>query len=40
MMSNIVECAPETAAIGLPVQVTFERWSEDVAIPVFRPTTD
>ena len=39
MMSNIVECAPETAAIGLPVQVTFERWSEDVAIPVFRPTT-
>lgn len=37
MMSNIVECAPEAATVGLPVRVSFERWSEEIAIPVFRP---
>jgi uncharacterized OB-fold protein len=37
MMSNVVDCAPEAVAIGLPVEVTFERWSDAVSIPVFRP---
>ena len=37
MMSNVVQCAPETLAIGSPVQVAFEDWSEEVSIPQFRP---
>ncbi len=40
MMSNVVDCAPEEAAIGLPVEVTFEQWSADVTIPMFRPRRD
>ena len=37
MMSNVVQCDPETLQIGDPVQVLFENWSEDVSIPQFRP---
>ena len=37
MMSNIIQCDPETLQIGDPVQVLFENWSEDVSIPQFRP---
>ncbi len=35
LMSHIVDCAPETIAVGLPVQVAFASWSESVALPVF-----
>jgi uncharacterized OB-fold protein len=37
MMSNIVECDPESVAIGMPVEVIFEKWSEDITVPQFRP---
>ena len=37
MMSNVVECAPEAVAIGQPVEVAFEQWSEEISVPVFRP---
>ncbi len=37
MMSNIVQCAPETLEIGRPVEVVFEDWSEEISIPQFRP---
>jgi uncharacterized OB-fold protein len=37
MMSNVVECTPGDAAIGLPVEVVFERWSEEISVPMFRP---
>jgi uncharacterized OB-fold protein len=36
LMTNIVGCAPEEVAIGMPVQVRFEQ-HEDVFIPVFAP---
>lgn len=36
LMTNIVGCAPEDVAIGMPVQVCFEE-HEDVFIPVFEP---
>jgi len=37
MMSNIVDCDPESVRIGQPVTVTFEAWSKDISLPVFRP---
>ena len=37
MMTNIIGCAPEQVAIGMPVAVTFEDWTEDISIPKFRP---
>ena len=38
MMTNIVGCAPDEVTIGMPVEVTFEDWSEAISIPKFRPT--
>ncbi len=37
MMSNIVQCDPETVKIGSLVQVVFEDWSEEISVPQFRP---
>jgi len=37
MMSNVVECDPESLQIGDPVQVMFEEWSKDISIPKFSP---
>ncbi len=37
MMSQIVGCAPEEVFIGLPVEVEFEDWTEEISIPKFRP---
>jgi uncharacterized protein len=39
VLSNIVECTPESVAIGMPVQVTFEQ-IEDVWLPLFAPTAE
>jgi len=37
MMSNIVECNPESVTTGMPVEVVFEQRSEEITIPQFRP---
>ena len=37
MMTNIVDCDPETVKIGMAVQVTFDDVTEDVTLPKFRP---
>ncbi len=37
MMSNVVQCTPESLEIGSPVQVVFEDWSEEISVPQFRP---
>ena len=37
MMTNIVGCAPEQVAIGMPVEVTFEDWTDEISIAKFRP---
>jgi uncharacterized OB-fold protein len=37
MMTNIVGCAPEAIAIGMALEVTFERMSEEIWLPKFRP---
>ena len=35
--SNLVDCAPGVAKVGMAVQVAFERSPEGGAVPVFRP---
>ena len=37
MMTNIVGCPPEQVKIGMPVQVTFEDWTEEISVPKFKP---
>jgi uncharacterized OB-fold protein len=37
IMSNIANCEVDTVKIGMRVSVTFERASEDIAIPLFVP---
>jgi uncharacterized OB-fold protein len=37
MMSNIVGCDPGAVEIGQAVTVTFEAWSDDITLPVFKP---
>jgi hypothetical protein len=37
LTSQVVDCPNDRLAIGMPIEVTFERVSDDVAIPRFRP---
>ena len=39
MMSNIVECeqTPEALTLDMTLEVTFEKLSEEISLPVFRP---
>lgn len=39
MMSNIMECPPthEALSLDMPLEVTFEALSDDIALPQFRP---
>jgi uncharacterized OB-fold protein len=37
MMTNIVGCEPEKVHIGMPVQVTFDDWTEEISVPKFKP---
>jgi uncharacterized protein len=39
MMSNIVGCSPEKVQIGMPVEVMFEDWTEEISVPKFKPLT-
>ena len=39
MMSVIEGCDPEDVDIGLPVEVVFEQWSDDITMPKFRVVT-
>ena len=37
LMTNIVGCEPADVSVGMPVQVRFERVSDDASLPVFTP---
>ena len=39
MMTNIVDCDPESVTIGMDVTVTFDDVTEDITLPKFRPST-
>ena len=38
MMSQLTECAPEQVTRDMHVEVLFRAWSEQITMPVFRPT--
>ena len=38
MMSNVVGCDPGSVVIGMPVEVLFEDWTDEITMPKFRPT--
>jgi len=37
LTSQVVDCPNERLEIGMPLEVTFERMSDEVAVPKFRP---
>ena len=37
LTSQVVECDNDRLRVGMPLEVTFERMSDDVAVPKFRP---
>ena len=37
MFTNIVECSPGDVKIGMPVEVTFVRATDQVTVPYFKP---
>jgi uncharacterized OB-fold protein len=39
MMTNIVDCDPESVTIGMAVTVTFDDVTEEVTLPKFRPAS-
>ena len=40
MMSSVTAVAAEDVRVGLPVEVTFTGWSDDIAVPEFRPLNE
>lgn len=37
MFTNIVECDPGEVTIGMPVEVTFQRATDQISVPFFKP---
>jgi uncharacterized OB-fold protein len=37
MMTNIVGIAPDAVRIGMPVKVVFQKYSEEITLPMFEP---
>jgi hypothetical protein len=37
MLTNLVDCAPAEVRVGLPVEVSFRRVSDEITLPCFRP---
>jgi uncharacterized OB-fold protein len=38
MLSNLIGVEPEAVTIGMPLEVTFERMSEEITLPYFKPS--
>ena len=37
MFTNVIECDPREVTIGIPVEVTFVRATDQVSVPYFKP---
>ena len=37
LMTNIVDIAPDSVRIGMPVKVVFRKFGDDVVLPMFEP---
>jgi uncharacterized OB-fold protein len=40
MMTNVVDCPFEQLRIGMALEVTFRRETEEISLPVFRPAAE
>lgn len=40
LMSNVIGCDVESVKCGLAVEVVFERWSDEITMPKFRPVAN
>lgn len=38
MLSNVIDCAVEDVHVNLPVEVVFQKESDEITLPRFRPT--
>jgi len=36
MMSQIIDCDPESVRSGMRVEVSFQDWTDEISMPVFR----
>ena len=39
MLTNLVDCPIDAVEIGMPVEVTFQKMSDEITLPMFRPAT-
>ena len=39
MLTNIVECPHEEIEIGMPVEVTFRKMTDEITLPLFKPAS-
>ena len=39
MFTNIIDCPPQDVRIGMPVEVTFRRASDQMTVPYFKPAS-
>ncbi len=39
LMTNLVGCDPEEVRVGMKVEVVFEKLSDEISIPLFRPAS-
>ncbi len=37
MLTNLIGCEPNSVQVDMPVEVSFERMSEEITLPMFRP---
>ena len=37
MLTNLVGCEPDEMQIGMPIEVSYQRMSEEITLPMFRP---
>ena len=37
MLTNLVDCEPGEVRVGMPVEVAFQRMSDTITLPMFRP---
>jgi len=37
LMTNVVECAPDTVRVGMPVEIVFQDVTPEMTLPMFRP---
>ena len=40
MLSNLIDCDEPDIEIGMPLEVAFEKMSDDISLPYFRPPRD